>query len=120
MNTDTTSIHPFTTPRRRGGGGRWTSLHESTSVSPPLLISLYSITLSIFLLAILAHCTDCTIYITLHYPHTHKHKYSIFALSTQAHEHYLSVLFALLSSWTSTLPQSMHTVRAGDCYRRTR
>ena len=37
-------------------------------------------------------------------------KYSIFALSTQAHEHYLSALFALLSSWTSTLTQSMHTV----------
>ena len=97
--------YSFTTPRRRGGGGRWTSLHESTSVSPPLLISLYSIPLSIFLLAILAHCTDCTIYITLHYPHTHKHKYSILALSTQAHEHYLSALFALLSSWTSTLTQ---------------
>src|SRR4029434_4204313 len=62
------------------------------------------------ILAILAHCTDCTIYITLHYPHTHKHKYSIFALSTQAHGHYLSALFALLSSWTSTLTQSMHTV----------
>src|SRR4029434_6590865 len=93
--------YSFITPRRRGGGGRWTSLHESTSVSPPLLISLYSIPLSIFLLfllAILAHCTDCTIYITLHYPHTHKHKYSILALSTQAHEHYLSALFALLSS----------------------
>ena len=29
----------FLTPRRRGGGGRWTSLHESTSVCPPLLIS---------------------------------------------------------------------------------
>src|SRR4029434_7918390 len=72
----------------------------------PLLISLYSI----FLLAILAHCTDCIIYITLHYPLTHKHKYSIFALSTQAHEHYLSALFALLSLWTSTLTQSMHTV----------
>src|SRR4029434_4720470 len=26
-------------PHRRGGGGRWTSLHESTSVCPPLLIS---------------------------------------------------------------------------------
>ena len=60
--------HNSTTPRRRGGGGRWTSLHESTSVSPPLY---FSIPLSIFLLAILAHCTDCTIYITLHYPHTH-------------------------------------------------
>src|SRR4029434_11239253 len=65
---------------------------------------------SIFLLAILAPCTDFTIYITLHYPHTHKHKYSILALSTQAHEHYLSALFALLSSLTSTLTQPMHTV----------
>src|SRR4029434_8704329 len=102
--------YSFTTPRRRGGGGRWTSLHESTSVSPPLLISLYSIPLSIFLLSVLAHCTDCIIYITLHYPYTHKHKYFIFALSTQAHEHYLSALFALLSSWTSTLTQSMDTV----------
>ena len=44
------------------------------------------------------------------YPHTHKQKYSILALSTQAHEHYLSALFALLSSWTSTLTQPMHTV----------
>jgi len=67
-------------------------------------------TVHLFTLAILAHCTDCTIYITLHYPHTHKHKYSILALSTQAHEHYLSALFALLSSLTSTLTQPMHTV----------
>ena len=63
--------YSFTTPCRKGGGGRWTSLHGSTSVSPSLLISLYSIPLSIFLLAILAPCTDFTIYITLHYPHTH-------------------------------------------------
>src|SRR4029434_2626922 len=34
--------YSFITPRRRGGGGRWTSLHGSTSVSP-LLISLYLI-----------------------------------------------------------------------------
>src|SRR4029434_6306956 len=88
----------FITPRRRGGGGRWTSLHESTSVCPPVLHPFTGYT-----------STDFTIYITLHYPHTHKHKYSIFALSTQPHEHYLSALFALLSSWTSTLSQSMHT-----------
>ena len=60
--------------RRRGGGGRWSSLHESTSVCPPLLIS--------------APCTDFTTYIfctiTL-----------LFALSkhthTQAQDHYLAL-----------------------------
>ena len=46
---------------------------------------------------------------------THEHRVrsrarAIFALSTEAHEHYLSALIALLSSWTSTLTQSMHTV----------
>src|SRR4029434_6578733 len=119
-------------PRRRGRGGRCTSLHESTSVSPPLLISLYSIPLSIFLLAILAHCTDCMIYITLHYPLTHKHKYSIFALSkhththkrkttimhypsSQAQEHYIICTIHTsstrsLSPWTPTLSKSLHSV----------
>ena len=87
------------------GRGREMGLLCMSLPQSPLLISLYSIPLSIFLLAILAPCTDFTIYITLHYPHTHK--YSIFALSIQAHEHYI---FALLSSWTSTLSQSMHTV----------
>src|SRR4029434_4567848 len=80
-------------PHRRGGGGRWTSLHESTSVCPPLLIS--------------APCTDFTPYIyctlTLHFalskhthtstrllsctthPHKHNNKhYIFFALSTPA------------------------------------
>src|SRR4029434_6849015 len=58
----------------------------------PLLFSALNFSIHTLLLAILAHCTDCTIYITLHYPHTHKHKYSILALSTQAHEHYLCTL----------------------------
>src|SRR4029434_5589623 len=97
-------------PHRREGGGRWTSLHESSSVSPPLLI-IFHPTVHLFTgYTSPLHRLDFTIYITLHYPHTHKHRYSIFALSTQAHEHYLSALFALLSSWTSTLSQSMHTV----------
>ena len=71
------------------------SLHESTSVSPPLLISLYSTPLSIFLLAILAHCADCNIYITLlfalsNHTHTHKHKITILHYpSSQAQEHYI-------------------------------
>ena len=47
-----------------------------------------------------SHTHTSTSTLSLHYPHTH----------TQAHEHYLSALFALLSSWTSTLTQSMHTV----------
>ena len=37
----------FITSCRRGGGGRWTSLHESTSVCPSLLISSFTIPLSI-------------------------------------------------------------------------
>src|SRR4029434_4120947 len=66
-------------PRRRGGGGRWTSLHESTSVCPPLLIPSHLIP---------APCTDFTTYIfctiTL-----------LFALSThthtQAQDHYIAL-----------------------------
>src|SRR4029434_9870857 len=104
--------YSFTTPHRRGGGGRWTSLHESTSVSPPLLISLYSIPLSIFLLAILAHCTDCIIYITLHYPYTHT---STRTLSGTIHPHkHKNIIFfcsihtnSTLSSWTPTLSKSL-------------
>src|SRR4029434_89778 len=104
--------------RHAEGEGEGDGLLCMSLPQSPLLFSSHyiSIPLSIFLLAILAHCTDCTIYFTLHYPHTHKHKYSIFALSTQAHEHYLSALFALLSSWTSTLTQSMHTVIWGQSY----
>src|SRR4029434_9328404 len=61
--------YSFITPRRRGGGGRWTSLHESTSVSPPLLISLYSIPLSIFLLFLFALSTQAQ----EHFPRWHLH-----------------------------------------------
>src|SRR4029434_3506994 len=87
--------------RRRGGGGRWTSLHESTSVSPPLLTSLYSIPLSIFFtsytnplhrlyhLYILHHFALCTFQT---HTHTHKHKNTILHYpSTQAQEHYMSL-----------------------------
>ena len=59
--------------------------------SPSHLIS-FIIPLSIPLLAILAPCTDLTTYISLHYPHTHTHNNSIFALSTQAQWHYLFAL----------------------------
>ena len=91
----------FLTPRRRGGGGRWTSLHESISVCPPLLIPSHLIP---------APCTDFTTYIfctiTLLFAlskhthtntrtlsctiHPHKHKHIIFfALSTPAaQEHF--------------------------------
>src|SRR4029434_130842 len=96
--------YSYITPRRRGGGGRWTSLHESTSVCPPLLISLYSIPLSIFLLAILAPCTDltllfislCTIIthtststLSLHYPHNHMNTTSLHSLHyfPRGHQH---------------------------------
>src|SRR4029434_3889688 len=103
--------------RHAEGEGEGDGLLCMSLPQSPLLFSFHyipshcpSFYLFTLLLAILAHCTVFTIYITLHYPHTHKHKYSIFALSTQAHEHYLSALFALLSLWTSTLTQSMHTV----------
>src|SRR4029434_5397061 len=84
----------FLTPRRRGGGGRWTSLHESTSVCPPLLIPSHLIS---------ALCTDFTTYIfctiTLlfalsRHTHTHTHKHKITILhypSSQAQEHYIFV-----------------------------
>src|SRR4029434_1723412 len=39
LSCSSTGPFSFLTPGRRGGGGRWTSLHESTSVCPPLLIS---------------------------------------------------------------------------------
>src|SRR4029434_8826562 len=74
----------FLTPRRRGGGGRWTSLHESTSVCPPLLIPSHLIP---------APCTDFTTYIfctiTLLFAlskHTHTHT-STRSLSCTTHPH---------------------------------
>ena len=77
----------FLTPRRRGGGGRWTSLHESTSVCPPLLISSHLSPMHrLYHLYILHyHLSLCS----LHFPNTHTH--------TQAQEHYLA-----LSIHTST------------------
>src|SRR4029434_7202533 len=62
-------------PRRRGGGGRWTSLHESTSVCPPLLISSqpHAQTLPLTYSA-LSLCS-------LHFPNTH----------TQAQDHYFAL-----------------------------
>src|SRR4029434_10149204 len=116
---------------------RWSSLHESTSVCPPLLISSHCPSLYWLYYLCTIHTHTSTRTLSLHYPHTHKHKNTIFALSThthkhkntifalsthtqaqehyllalsthtQAQEHYLSALFALLSLWTSTLTQSM-------------
>src|SRR4029434_591704 len=102
-------------PHRRGGGGRWTSLHESTSVCPPLLI-------------ISAPCTDFTTYIfcttiSLHlhntHTHTHKHKTTILHYpSSQAQQQTLYFFCTIhtsstrsLSSWTPTLSKSLHSVQ---------
>src|SRR4029434_564747 len=74
-------------PRRRGGGGRWTSLHESTSVCPPLLIPSHLIP---------APCTDFTTYIfcipcfmaishqNRSHTHTHTHTHTLY-LSLYSH-----------------------------------
>src|SRR4029434_5653714 len=103
-------------PHRRGEGGRWTSLHESTSVCPPFLISSqpHAQTLPLTYSA-LSLCS-------LHFQHTHTH--------TQAQDHYLAlpiltstrtlyIFFCTihtsctrsLSSWTSTLSKSLHSVQ---------
>src|SRR4029434_6318920 len=69
----------FITPRRRGGGGRWTSLHESTSVCPPLLISSHPHAQTLPLTySALSLCS-------LHFPNTHTHTH------TQAQDHYLAL-----------------------------
>src|SRR4029434_6052099 len=83
-----------TTPRRRGGGGRWTSLHESTSVCPPLLISSqpHAQTLPLTYSA-LSLCS-------LHFPKTHTH--------TQAQDHYLA-LPILTSTRTLYIFCTLHT-----------
>src|SRR4029434_10805955 len=97
----------FLTPRRRGRGGRWTSLHESTSVCPPLLISSqpHAQTLPLTYSA-LSLCTfqkhthtstrslSCT-------THPHKHKNIIFfALSTPAAQDHFSLSTFLLDTDT--------------------
>src|SRR4029434_4879887 len=90
----------FSTTRKRGGGGRWTSLHESTSVCPPLLISSHLISSHLspmhrlYHLHILHyHFSLCTFQTHTH-THTHKHKTTIWHYpSSQAQEHY--IFFAL-------------------------
>src|SRR4029434_6343105 len=78
--------------RAEGEGGRWTSLHESTSVCPPLLISSqpHAQTLPPTYSA-LSLCS-------LHFPNTHTH--------TQAQDHYLAL--PILTS-TRTLYIFLHS-----------
>src|SRR4029434_1083476 len=67
----------FSTPHRRGGGGRWTSLHESTSVCHAQTLPLTYSPLS------LSHF----------HTHTHKHKTTILHYpSSQAQEHFFCTL----------------------------
>src|SRR4029434_5127155 len=62
-----------TLQRHPEGEGEGDGLLYMSLPQSPLLFSSHYIPshCPLFLLAILAHCTDCTIYITLHYPHTH-------------------------------------------------
>ena len=95
------------------GRGREMGLLCMSLPQSPLLISLYSIPLSIFLLAILAPCTDFTIYISLHYPHTHTRIRTLHYPHKNMNTISCTILTCstrTLSLWTSTLSQSMHTV----------
>src|SRR4029434_6914508 len=80
----------FLMPHRREGGGRWTSLHESTSVCPPLLISSqpHPQTLPLTYSA-LSLCS-------LHFPNTH----------TQAQDYYLAL--PILTSTTTNIIFFLH------------
>ena len=79
----------FLMPHRREGGGRWTSLHESTSVCPPLLITSqpHAQTLPLTHSA-LSLCS-------LHFPTTHTHT-STRSLSCTTHPHkHKNIIFFL-------------------------
>src|SRR4029434_11232157 len=76
-------------PHRRVGGGRWTSLHESTSVCLPLLISSqpHAQTLPLTYSALLSLCS-------LHFHNTHtntqthySHTYAARHAHTHTHKH---------------------------------
>src|SRR4029434_8540624 len=118
----------FLTPRRRGGGGRWTSLHESTSVCPPLLISsqphaqilpptysalsLCSLHYLFSLCALQTHTHTHTHTSTRPLSgttHPHKHKNIIYFLHSPHQQHKITFHFSL-SSWTPTLSKSLHSV----------
>ena len=98
-------------PRRRGGGGRWTSLHESTSVCPPLLISSHPHaqtlppTYSALSLCSLhfpnthTHTSTRSLSCTTH-PHKHKNIIYFFALSTPAAQDHFSLFTFLLDTDT--------------------
>src|SRR4029434_6527789 len=103
--------------RRRGGGGRWSSLHESTSVCPPLLISSqpHAQTLPLTYSA-LSLCS-------LHFPNTHTHKHEITILhypSSQAQEHYIFFCTLHTSSTRSLSSWTRHCQNHCTLYNRVR
>src|SRR4029434_7089097 len=80
-------------PHRRGEGGRWTSLHESTSVCPPLLISSqpHAQTLPLTYSALSLF--------SLHFPHTHTHTSTrSLSCTTHPHKHKNIIFFLALST----------------------
>ena len=81
---------PFSFLTPRGGGGRWTSLHESTSVCPPLVISSHPHAQT------LPPTYSALSLCSLHFPNTH----------TQAQDYYLAL--PILTSTTTNIIFFLH------------
>src|SRR4029434_8440640 len=103
----------FLTPRRRGGGGRWTSLHESTPVCPPLLIpSHLSPMHRLYPLHILHSPSALCTFQTHTHTHTHPTPMLLTASSWGIHNHKIEdtgtdVTFELCTLISSTLVNTM-------------
>src|SRR4029434_10444233 len=96
-----------------------TSLHESTSVCPPLLISSHLISSQPHAQTLPPTYSALSL-CSLHFPNTHTHT-STRPLSCTTHPRTLYIFFALstpaaqdhfsLSSWTLTLSKSLHSAQ---------